>query len=362
MSTASDYRFSFGPWNIHEGADPFGPPVRPTVEFRRKLDVYKQLGFDAVQLHDDDAVTGLDNKTWNTVQQEAKELRAALDSAGLVAEFVAPRLWEDERGVDGGYTANDAGCRQWAIERSKKAIDIAHLMGTDLIVLWLAREGTYLRESKCAAQAYNYIIDAINEMLDYNPWVRIAIEPKPNEPMDQAYVPTIGHALAIAERTSAPHRVGGLIETAHAQLAGLDASDEMAFALGAGKLWSVHLNDQNGLKYDQDKSFGSVDLRGAFNQVRVLESAQYSETGCYIGLDVKAMRTERGPMAYRHLANSKATFEMLVEKARSFPEEQASELIKSRDYETLDQLVISHLLGQPVSTKQKSHCNATQVA
>ena len=35
MST--EYRFSFGPWNISEGADPFGPPVRPTIEFSKKL-------------------------------------------------------------------------------------------------------------------------------------------------------------------------------------------------------------------------------------------------------------------------------------------------------------------------------------
>jgi hypothetical protein len=25
---AMSYRFSFGPWNLSEGADPFGPPVR----------------------------------------------------------------------------------------------------------------------------------------------------------------------------------------------------------------------------------------------------------------------------------------------------------------------------------------------
>ena len=30
-----NYRFSFGPWNIHEGADPFGPPVRPSVRSPR---------------------------------------------------------------------------------------------------------------------------------------------------------------------------------------------------------------------------------------------------------------------------------------------------------------------------------------
>ena len=154
------------------------------------------------------------------------------------------------------------------------------------MVLWLAREGSYIRESKNAIQAYQYQVDAINQLLEHNPEIHLAIEPKPNEPMDQAYVPTIGHALAIAYRTIDPKRVGGLIETAHARLAGLDASDEMAFALSMDKLWSVHLNDQNGLKFDQDKSFGSVDLRSAYNQVRVLELGGYPAdrplrgTGC----------------------------------------------------------------------------------
>ena len=31
------FRFSFGPWNIHEGADPFGPEVRKTIPFNEKL-------------------------------------------------------------------------------------------------------------------------------------------------------------------------------------------------------------------------------------------------------------------------------------------------------------------------------------
>ena len=244
-----------------------------------------------------------------------------LDGEGLVAEFVAPRLWEDPRGIDGGFTANDATARKWAIDRTKRTIDIATALGTKLIVLWLAREGTYIRESKNAIQAYQYQVDAINQMLEHNPEIHIAIEPKPNEPMDHAYVPTIGHALAIAYQTIDPRRVGGLIETAHALLAGLDPSDEMAFALSMGKLWSVHLNDQNGLKFDQDKSFGAVDLRGAYNQVRVLELAGYPQTGRFVGLDVKAMRTQKAEVAERHLANSKAVFLRLVEKVRTFPKD-----------------------------------------
>lgn len=341
----SNYHFSFGPWNISEGADPFGPCVRPARAFADKLPVYKKLGFDAVQLHDDDAVPNVDDKSAAELAKEATELKNVFDGEGLAAEFVAPRLWEDPRGIDGGFTANDPAVRQWAIERTKRAIDIANAVGTKLMVLWLAREGTYIRESKNAIQSYAYQIEALNQLLEHDSEMQFAIEPKPNEPTDQAYVPTIGHALAIAHQTVDPDRVGGLIETAHARLAGLDPSDEMGFALNAGKLWSVHLNDQNGLKFDQDKTFGSVDLRGAYNQVRILELGGYPETGRYVGLDVKAMRTQNEDVAERHLANSKAIFLRLVEKVRSFPHDVEAECIKNRDYEALEIAVIEHLLG-----------------
>jgi xylose isomerase len=343
---AGKYRFSFGPWNIHEGADPFGPTVRPSLAFSKKLKMYRQLGFDAVQFHDDDAVPDLEGLATAEVTKRAAAVKKMLDDEGLVAEFVAPRLWEHANGIDGGYTANDPNCRRWAIDRSKRAIDVANALGAHLIVLWLAREGTYIRESKNPLDSHRYLIEALNEMLRHDPHVEIAIEPKPNEPMDHAYIPTIGHALAIAHQTVDPNRVGGLIETAHALLAGLDPSDEMAFALSAGKLWSVHLNDQNGLKYDQDKSFAAANLRGAFNQVRVLELANYPETGRFIGLDVKAMRTQKAEVAEKHLANSRELFLLLIEKVRSFSADVARQCIANRDYEALELLVLKHLMGK----------------
>ena len=50
------YRFTFGPWNISTGADPFGPAARKEVAFAAKIREYKKLGFDGVQFHDDDVV------------------------------------------------------------------------------------------------------------------------------------------------------------------------------------------------------------------------------------------------------------------------------------------------------------------
>jgi xylose isomerase len=338
------YRFSFGPWNIHEGADPFGPPVRPSRAFEDKLEVLKRLGFDAVQFHDDDAVPKLDELSPGQIGKQAQELRKKLDDLGLVAEFVAPRLWEHLNTIDGAFTSNNPRARQYALDRSKKAADIGRELGCNLMVLWLAREGTYVREAKDAVRATHQLLEAINLLLDYDQDLRIAIEPKPNEPMDLAYIPTIGHALALGFQANQPDRVGCLVESAHAILAGLDPSDEMAFALAFNKLYSVHLNDQNGLKFDEDRSFGSIDLRRAFNQVRVLDENRFYEKGI-VGLDVKAMRTQPADIATKHLSNSLNAFLRLVEVVRALDQEKIKEAIKARDYEALDWIILTHLMG-----------------
>src|SRR5512137_693126 len=328
------YRFSFGPWNIHEGADPFGPTVRSSRTFNDKLKVYKELDFDQVQFHDDDAVPDMDTLAPAQIRSAAQAVRRQLDDCGLQAEFVAPRLWEHPLTIDGAYTSNDLKARAYALERSKRAADIAQELGTNLMVLWLAREGTYMREAKDIGKAAHQLLEAINTLLAYDPSLRIAIEPKPNEPMDLAFVPTMGHALALGFQASDPKRVGVLMESAHSILAGLDPADEIGFAMAFGKLWSVHLNDQNGLKFDQDRSFGAVNLRGAFNQVRVLDENKFWEVGV-VGLDVKALRTQPAELATKHLRNSLRMFLRLVELSRSLDRQAVGQLIAARDYEEL---------------------------
>jgi len=341
------FRFSFGPWNIHEGADPFGPTVRPSIAFAEKLKLYKKLGFDGVQFHDDDAVPNINqDPSPAEIQKTAQEMRRMLDGEGLVAEIVAPRLWEDPRTIDGGFTSNNPAERQYAIERSLQCIDIGNILGTNKLVLWLAREGAYIREAKDAAKAVDLLVAAINKMLAHDPHIRILIEPKPNEPMDLAYIPTIGHAVGLSYLTDDPSRVGVLMESAHAILAGLDPSDELSYAIAHKKLWSVHLNDQNGLKFDEDKAFGAVDLRRAFMQVWVLDRNGYGNNGEFVGLDVKAMRTQKAEAATQHLSNSREIFLALLDVARSLDTARLDRLIAERNYEQLEMEIIRALLGR----------------
>ena len=341
---AGTFRFSFGPWNIHEGADPFGPEVRRTIAFNDKLASYKKLGFDGIQLHDDDAVPELDKLTPEQIVKSATELKKIFDDHGLTPEFVAPRMWFAPQTIDGGYTNNCAACRQYAMDRTKRTIDIAAALGTKNIVLWLAREGTYIREAKDPVVATERIGEALQMMLDYNKDIRVMIESKPNEPMDHTYIPTIGHAIAMGLMTSDPSRVGCLIETAHALLANLSPSDEMGFAMAHKKLWSVHLNDQNGLKFDQDLTFGAVDPRRALNQVRVLDQHGFGNDGEWVGLDVKVMRTQKEGADLKHLDYSRKIFLRLLEISRSLDDNMIAQLTAERDYEELNWYILNAML------------------
>ncbi len=338
------YRFSFGPWNISTGADPFGPPARKELEFARKIKAYKELGFDAVQFHDDDVVPA--DWDWPATLKGVAEVKKMLDGEGLFVEILAPRLWEDSRTLDGAFTSNSPADRRYALDRSRRCVDIAREIGCKNYVLWLAREGTYIREAKCARTAVSRIVDAWNAILEHDSEIRVLGEAKPNEPMDQAYLPTVGHMIGIAYKTVDPDRSGVLIESAHSILAGLDPADDMAYALYHNKLWSVHLNDQNGLKYDQDKVFGSVDLRRAFNQVWALEMNGFGQAGECVGLDVKAMRTTTLEESMFHLAHSKTIFLRLLEVVRGVDHAKIEELRSKRQYEQLEMLILNALMGR----------------
>jgi xylose isomerase len=345
MAGKAVFRFSFGPWNIHDGADVFGPSVRKPLARMHKLGMVKKLGFEGVQFHDDDVVESVD-VSHDQIVREAKEMKKLLEGEGLVPEFVAPRLWEHPLTIDGGYTANDAKAREYALERSRKAIDIANLIGTRNIVLWPAREGVYVNESKDHVASSERFVAAVDMMLSYDKQIRILGEMKPNEPMDHAYLPTTGHFLALCYKTIDPSRVGILIESAHALLAGLDPAIEMAYAIYHKKLWSVHLNDQNGLKFDEDRIFGAVNLKRAFDQVWVLHENDFGAGGEFVGLDVKALRTQKDDAATTHLTNSVRIFKDLLDAVKRVDRKKLADLRASRNYEELEYYIVSCIMGK----------------
>ena len=114
-----------------------------------------------------------------------------------------------------------------------------------------------------------------------------------------------------------------------------------------GKLWSLHLNDQNGLKFDQDKPFGSP-ISEVLNQVQALGN-EYGLRGEYVCFDVHPFRPTREEHWVDHLTNSRRTFLRLVEKARTFDTASAARLSPSAAYRPSIKwcLIICSLKNEP---------------
>lgn len=144
----SKFKFSVGPWNVHTGANSYGPATREDIPAEEKYKRFAELGFSAVQFHDDDAVPNINNYTEEEIKQKARELKKILDKYNLKAEFVAPRLWMDGHTQDGGFMSTSKEDREYTMWRAYRSIDIANELGASMIVLWLAREGTLCAESK----------------------------------------------------------------------------------------------------------------------------------------------------------------------------------------------------------------------
>ena len=119
--------------------------------------------------------------------------------------------------------------------------------------------------------------------------LRFAIEPKPNEPRGDLFLPTVGHALAFIERLEHPAMVGLNPEFAHETMSGLSFHHGVAQALWAGKLFHIDLNAQRIGKFDQDFRFGSEGVRDAFYTVKLLEDAGWDGMRHF---DAHAYRTE----------------------------------------------------------------------
>ena len=67
------FRFTAGPWNVHEGNETFGPGHRKSIPLEEKMKKYAEIGLAGMQFHDDDAVPDMNNMTEKQIIDYAKK-------------------------------------------------------------------------------------------------------------------------------------------------------------------------------------------------------------------------------------------------------------------------------------------------
>ncbi|GDY33756.1 xylose isomerase [Gandjariella thermophila] len=313
-----DDKFSFGLWTVGwRAADPFGEPTRSPLDPVEAVHRLAELGAWGVTFHDDDLIPfGSDDAAR---ERHIERFRVALEATGMVVPMATTNLFAHPVFKDGALTSNDRGIRRFALRKVMRNLDLAAELGARTYVLWGGREGSETdaaKDVRAALDRYREGIDTLCQyVLDQGYDIRLALEPKPNEPRGDILLPTIGHALAFIAQLEHGELVGVNPEVGHEQMAGLNFVHGIGQALWAGKLFHIDLNGQKGPRYDQDLVFGHGDLLSAFFLVDLLEHGGYDGPRHF---DYKPPRTETIDGVWASAAANMRTYLLLRERAEAF--------------------------------------------
>ena len=327
LTPRPEHRFTFGLWTVGwQARDPFGDPTRPALDPVETVHRLAELGAWGVTFHDDDAVPFGSGDTDR--DRHLKRFREALDATGLVVPMVTTNLFTHPLFKEGAFTANDREVRRYALRKVMRNLDLAAELGAGTYVFWGGREGSEVdvaKDHRAALDRYREAIDTLAQYVkDRGYGIRFALEPKPNEPRGDIYLPTVGHALAFISTLEHADIVGLNPEVGHEQMSNLNVVHAIAQALWHGKLFHIDLNGQHGPKFDQDLIFGHGDLLDAFALVDLLEHGGYDGPRHF---DYKPLRTESIDGVWASAAANMRTYLLLKERAAAFradPEVQAA--------------------------------------
>src|SRR3954447_1019938 len=317
-------KFTFGLWTVGWPAnDPFGDATRAALDPVEAVNRLAGLGAYGVTFHDDDLIPFGGDEAAR--ESSIKRFRAALEETGLVVPMATTNLFTHPVFKEGALTANDRDVRRFALRKVMRNMDLAAELGAQTYVLWGGREGTEVDVAKDLVADLDRYAESIDTLAAYSEargyGLRFALEPKPNEPRGDIFLPTVGHALAFISRLEHAHLVGINPEVGHEQMSNLNYTHGIAEAIWLGKLFHIDLNGQHGPKFDQDLVFGHGDLLQAFSTVDLLENGGLNGGPSYDGprhFDYKPLRTEDMDGVWRSAEANMRTYLLLKERAAAF--------------------------------------------
>jgi xylose isomerase len=373
-------KFTFGLWTVGwQARDPFGDATRGALDPVRSVNELAKRGAYGVTFHDDDLVPFGSNDSDRA--QIIQRFKKTLEETGMKVPMMTTNLFSHPVFKDGAFTSNDRDIRRYALRKVIRNIDLAVDMGAETYVCWGGREGSESDAAKDAYVSHERMREAFNLLsqyvIDKGYKMKFAIEPKPNEPRGDIFLPTIGHAMAFINTLDHPEMVGLNPEVGHEQMSNLNFVHGIAQALWQGKLFHIDLNGQHGPKFDQDLVFGHGDVKSAFFLVDLLEHYKYSGPKHF---DYKPARTEDDAGVWQSATSNMRTYLLLKERAIAYrkdprvieamkesriPELEVPTLAKGETwkdladpsfdvesagargmgYEKLNQLALEHLMG-----------------
>jgi xylose isomerase len=292
--------------------DPFGGKVLPGIpsdEVARLIAWGAKEGLiEATSFHDDDLVSwdparpedDLDPRSEASAKLSA--IKKILDGAGVSINTATCSLHGHTIFRNGGLTNPDPKIRKLARQKVERTLRIGAFFGAKHYTYWVARDGFEVP----VAVAWDLVFDWLAEGLDHVPeyikarklksYIGATIEPKPNEPRGQMFLPTAGHAVGfICGKLRNPDFWGVNPELLqHESMALLNAVETVGYLVSLKKLSFLHFGSQIKAQFDNDFP-PLVGPEGLKETVQMFWAIEQTGWKGVVEFDCHMMRTEGDP-------------------------------------------------------------------
>ncbi len=177
-----------------------------------------------------------------------------------------------------------------AVDGFRSAMDFAAELGTNRITTCPLNEGhDYVFEMNCI-DGYQYMEDSFAKICEHNRGIKICVEYKPSGPRTRTLVASAGEAIAQRDQVGAPN-LGTTLDFGHSLLAGERPAQAAVLLKRAGRLFYVHLND-NDRCWDWDQAPGAYHINELIEFFYYLKKIDYVDDWFAFDVLVKEIATD----------------------------------------------------------------------
>lgn len=251
-------------------ADPFGGGVMSKLTPLQTAEIIAWAGregyIEATSYHDDDLVPwdpenpedDLDKSSQTYAQLAA--IKDTITAAGLEFNASICNLHGHAMFRNGGLCNPDPAIRRLAQLKVERTLRIGQFLNARYFVYWVARDGFEVPVITQWDRVYDFLAEGLNHVTDYiaeknmTNYIGATVEPKPNEPRGQMFLPTSGHAAGfILGKLRKPDFWGVNPELLqHESMALMNAVMTVGYLVSLNKLKFLHFGSQIKAQFDND--------------------------------------------------------------------------------------------------------------
>jgi xylose isomerase len=249
--------------------------------------------WDPKHLEDDLDPASPASRTLRTIKEK-------LDAAELKFMMATCDLHSNPLFRNGGLTNPNPEVRLLAARKVMRTIRIGNFLGGEFLTYWVARDGFETQFAVPWERSFRYLVEGLNlaerYMKDQNGTMRRgSIEPKPNEPRGEMFIPTTGHALGVIAMLNDPSFWGVNPEVLqHEGMTNLTGLTAVAMAVHAQKLNFLHVGNQKAGQFDNDLPM-LVGMDGIKEMVGILWLLDRMNWQGHAEFDNHILRTDTAP-------------------------------------------------------------------